>query len=826
MEESHKSEPIFLASWENASAGMIHLSEDWVSRVEKPPLFLGPEQRPFDQLEQLPPPVYGKMSGYCRLNGGLYFILFLDDPHLAFLNQEEVLVAGSFNNWDPFSNARQWRLLPSRTNGIDSLTLKIPPKVYEDCALHTFKFVTRAGHWLPISDASPNSIASGYGIQNLELNPYRTGRHLFSFELPKNHLLMGNEEVIWSAPLKKYRRKLPPTVHFHDLESALPPGVTVGAKETTFRIFAPRAQKVILEWAGALQPWEPQVVELKSVGRGLWEGTVSKNLAGAYYFYRVVGHNQDRSTHFDPDFRILDPYALAAVCREGPAIVVDPARLTNSNPQYQTPPVSDLVIAEAHVRDLAAQAPIELSEVERMGFAGAAAWIRNEGSYLRAIGVNAVEFQPIQEFDNPRREDYHWGYMTVNYFSPESSYGSQPEKASQIEEFRDLVAACHQQGLAVILDVVYNHVGEPNNLLFIDKFYYLETAPRYHLMNWSGCGNDLRSSTPMARRLIIDSLLHLIDAYGVDGFRFDLADLLGKETLLEIEKKLRQHKPDVLLITEPWSFRGHIAGELKETTWSSWNDGFRRFAEEYVNGTGNQDGIKHFIGGSVGGVTAAPFQSINYTESHDDFAWIDRITENLGNQGFHPTAFDIRRTHLMASILFASLGTPMISAGQDFLRSKHGVHNTYQRGDLNALNYHRCAEYSGTHEYFRRWIHFRLSPDGSLLRAAQRQEGDLAFFATADFSSIVASFDPANRSGHPPLIFAINPHSEQVSIHLPDHQLDTYIQIADTWRLDPKGLQSGLTQAREEYITLPPHSCALWIKSPANSPLNRSTAIR
>ena len=136
----------------------------------------------------------------------------------------------------------------------------------------------------------------------------------------------------------------------------------------------------------------------------------------------------------------------------------------------------DLVILEAHVRDLIAHAPIALTTQERTGYTGLRKWLKAEGSYLKEIGVNAVELQPIQEFDNEKPEDYHWGYMTTNYFSPESSYALAPEKASQVEEFRGLVQDFHDQDIAVIIDVVYNHVGEPNHLLFIDKYSY------FHLM--------------------------------------------------------------------------------------------------------------------------------------------------------------------------------------------------------------------------------------------------------------------------------------------------------------------------------------------------------
>ena len=263
--------------------------------------------------------------------------------------------------------------------------------------------------------------------------------------------------------------------------------------------------------------------------------------------------------------------------------------------------------------------------------------------------------------------------------------------------------------------MVYNHVGEPNHLLFIDKYYYFHLDEANDLVNWSGCGNDLRCDTPMGRRLIIDSLKHLVEVYDVDGFRFDLAELIGIEVLREIEEELKKVKPSIILIAEPWSFRGHIQDSLKETGYSSWNDGFREGMADYLHGKGNQDMIRYFLSGSPGTSRFAA-QTINYTESHDDHCWIDRITECADHNGISPTWLDQRRTCLMASILFSSLGIPMLAAGQDFMRSKQGVSNTYKRGDLNALDYNQRLLRSGVHDYFRSWISFRLSYAGSALR--------------------------------------------------------------------------------------------------------------
>ncbi len=246
---------------------------------------------------------------------------------------------------------------------------------------------------------------------------------------------------------------------------------------------------------------------------GCWEGNGARKTCTA-----IITITTSRATTYDgtrlfnPRIRILDPYALATVSRTGPGLILDAKTFPVAQSCFMPPAWHDLVMVETHVRDLLAHAAIDLAPEERRGFKGLAKWLRQPECYLRQLGVNAVELQPVQEFDNERIEDYHWGYMPVNYFSPASAYSTDPSHGSQIAEFQELVSAFHDAGLAVILDVVYNHVGEPNHLFCIDKFYYFTCDHEGHLTNWSGCGNDLRTTTPMARRLILESLIHLVRA--------------------------------------------------------------------------------------------------------------------------------------------------------------------------------------------------------------------------------------------------------------------------------------------------------------------------
>jgi len=369
--------------------------------------------------------------------------------------------------------------------------------------------------------------------------------------------------------------------------------------------------------------------------------------------------------------------------------------------------------------------------------------------------------------------------------------------------------------MAVVLDVVFNHVGLPAHLTFVDRLYYFELDPHGALTNWSGCGNDLRARSAMARRLIIDSCVHFIEAYGVDGFRFDLAELLGVEVLREIEVALKRVKPDVILIAEPWSFRGHIAGVLRDTGWASWNDGYRDFVRGYVRGNGDAARMEYFLRGSPWYFAKWPAQTINYTESHDDRTWIDAITEHGSGSGFAPTEHDRRRTHLMAALLFMSLGVPMIAAGQDFLRSKHGVNNTYQRGDLNALDYRRLYRFTSTHAYFADWIAFRRGWYGRLLCHFQRPgEGFFKFFHAPGGPALGVVYNADLSLGSGRLLFAINPTLNEFTLPL---DAETAGANAGDWQMLADQDRFYLADAHgarrpvEPELWLPPLGCALWV---------------
>jgi pullulanase len=808
--------PISQAWLESPNSGVIELRHDWRAR-HPPPLAICREEVcvVMARLAPLVETVFGRESGYFVNAAGeacFYFPLSrypeLDPAH------EAVYLAGDFNDWNQAIGKEEWCLVPGVIAGEPALVWSGPASRLQ--TEHRFKFVTARGTWLAVPAGVPNEVRDDLGNVNYIYDATRTGRHLFGFSLAEPLDLTQSWTVGWGDEPQSLV-PLRPGAFFHELATELPLGAIVEEGVTLFRLFAPRAQRVELavceELAGAVLPHRYPLErreEADGVWRGAWEIALDGNLHGWFYWYSVAGPT-DVHGSFRPEVRILDPYALASVEREGPGIVLDRARLGSGDRSFRTPAWQDLVIAEAHVRDLVAKAPVALTPDERLGFAGLTKWVESPDFYLSELGVNAVELQPVQEFDNQTREEYHWGYMPNNYFAPEGGYSRNAAAGTGVQELQELVRALHRRGIAVILDVVYNHVGEPAHLMLIDRLYYFEVDSAGQLTNWSGCGNDLRCRSAMARRLIADSLIHLVETFGVDGFRFDLAELIGRDVLVDIERRLKQVKPDVILIAEPWSFRGHIAGALRDTGYASWNDGYRNFMRDYVRGGASREQFEYFLRGSPWYFAKWPAQTVNYTESHDDSCWIDQITENPNGSGHMATDNDRRRTHLMAAILFSSIGIPMLAAGQDFLRSKHGVSNTYLRGDLNALDYRRLCRFPGTHAYFAAWIAFRRSEAGRLLRHYNRSaDGFFRFFFAPDSTAAAVVYNADRSQGAGQLLFAVNPTLAEVTIPLDDEvPRGKWRQLADADVF--RGADGpGARQQVEAELFLPALGCGLW----------------
>ena len=679
--------------------GIVFLETDW-DGSSLPSNLVKNAGMEGSQFETVDPWERAKLGGYAKIGTKVVFLLEPERFPFLFKRKDcKVFLASEWSGWEEARTEECWKLDWEGEN----LCLWMNWEDLIHLGSFAFKFITDDGVWLDPPDSFPGVEEKSPGAVNFIFEPSRTGKDLISFQIT------GSPESQRLDFLKGMR----PKGEF---------GYRERSNGSWFRAYAPRAKAVELEMidneTGKVQAVHKMVLE----DDGSWTVEFPETSTGRLYRLAVTHHEHEKPRECLTR-SALDPYALATDGRGGPGIAVHPLNPIPQNEAYVPPAMANLVIAEAHLRDLLAHAPIELSEEERMEFRGLAKWLTSEDCYLRKLGVNAVELQPVLEFDSQSKEEYHWGYMPVSFMAPASAYSSNPHNGSAIHEFKDLVKAFHDAGLAVILDIVYNHVGIPNHLALLDRELYFSTDQIGRLTNHSGCGNDLNCESQPARKLVMDSVKYLVQTFDIDGFRFDLGELIGVELLREMETELREIKPGIILIAEPWSFRGRLPLEMSETGYSLWSDSCREGILEYVKKECPDPRVAlDLLQGRLDQENKHPWQSVNYLESHDDYAFVDRLCKASEWKEGKPPAGMEEKARLAIGLVLFSPGIPMLSAGQDFLRGKKGVRNTYLRGDLNALDYSAASQFREFQQWIRKLIKFRLSSEGRFLRPEKLED--------------------------------------------------------------------------------------------------------
>ncbi len=690
-----------------------------------------------------------RMNGYTMAGEKVRFSVDTSTYSRLDSGESKVFLACEFNEWEKAAGKKCWELTQNPDeNNILNLSIKRNTGFLEKP--FPFKFISGDGVWLEPTASVLRNEQNEVGTKNFLFNHLRTGRDIIAFDLVE-------------GPGKK------DLSHWLDYMPEGQFGFTETNDESCFRVFAPRAVNVELLLSQSASNSEPVFDRYSMIyGQdGSWEVILPFRCQGLFYKYSVQQIVRDGESKVY-EKQVVDPYARALDGRNGPGLAIS-VKPPTQKPPFQTPAREDLVILEAHVRDLLEKSPIPLTKEERMEFRGLTQWLDSENCYLRKLGVNAIELQPVQEFDARSKEEYHWGYMTVNFFAPCSSYSSNSRNGSAIPEFKALVDRLHDLDLAVIVDVVYNHVGIPAHLSFLDRELYFSTDENGNLSNHSGCGNDIHAETGAVRKLVIDSLLSLVTDFEIDGFRFDLGELLGLGLLSKVEKELLKIKPDIILIAEPWSFRGRLPTEIRETKYSLWSDNCREKLLEFAQGHGDSNEIIDLLKGRLDKQNLYPWQSINYLESHDDFTFIDRLCSPEDWSHGRPPDLAVRQSKLAIALLLLSPGIPMIASGQDYLRSKKGVQNTYQRADLNALDYDLFQKIEDVHEWIKILLSFRASSAGELFRLAEflPDQNYTAFHGENNSFSLVLH-SRENGPNFQVLVILVNPSEVGIEIQLPE----------------------------------------------------------
>jgi len=574
-------------------------------------------------------------------------------------------------------------------------------------------------------------------------------------------------------------------------------GAHVEADGTRFSLWAPRATRV--ELALVDEHRRQTNHDLTLTGVGVWEVHVPGVTAGQRYGYRVHGRwSPETGERFNPAKLLLDPYARAitgGVDYSGP--ITDHTRESNflpdptdsfaavplsvvvadtvPPPALLAPiPVSQLVIYEAHLRGYTRQHP-SVPEHLRGTYAGMG--YPSVVEHLVELGVNAVEFLPLQHFVSEpfvvgRGLTNYWGYNTLGFFAPHGAYSSSGTLGEQVAEFKEMVSALHASGIAVILDVVYNHTGEGGHdgptLSFrgIDHgAYYRLTDDQRNDYDVTGCGNAVDTSTPGVLKMVLDSLRYWATDMGVDGFRFDLQTTLIRDRAHHVDqnhlfKRLVAADPVLagkVMISEPWDLGpyGYQVGRWG-VGWSEWNDRFRGFTRDFWRGAlgGVQELATRLSGSSDifdhGGRPATA--SINFVTAHDGFTMRDVVTYDLKhneanaernrdgaddnrswNHGYEgetddPAIIAVRQRtarNLMATLLL-SVGVPMILAGDESGRTQGGNNNAYcQDSPVSWVNWYEQEEWADQEELTRTLL--KLRAEHALLRPEQwRYHGEVA----------------------------------------------------------------------------------------------------
>ncbi|MGE1049302.1 type I pullulanase [Bacillus sp. GMs2/1] len=585
-------------------------------------------------------------------------------------------------------------------------------------------------------------------------------------------------------------------------------GNTYTPQHTKFRLWAPTASEAKLV---TYKNWNDKIgaeINMQQGEKGTWTAELKGNQKGLFYTYKVkIG---DKWTE------AVDPYVRAASVNGDKGAVVNLEETNpkkwkaNKKPKFKNP--EDAIIYELHVRDLSIQSESGIKQkgkylgVTEKGTNGPEG-VKTGLDHIKDLGVTHVQFLPIFDYASVNEEtlnepQYNWGYDPKNFNVPEGSYSTNPyEPTVRITELKQMVQTLHDNNLRVVMDVVYNHMynaAESNFHKLVPGYYY-----RYNedgtFANGTGVGNDTASERKMMRKFMIDSVTYWAKEYNLDGFRFDLMGIHDYETMNEIRKAVNQIDPSIILHGEGWDLNTPLAAELKANQKNAekmkgiahFNDNIRDglkgsvFEEKengFINGKENmEDRIKKGITAGIDYDTNSstyqdPEQVLTYVEAHDNHTLWDKL--ELTNPG---DSDEVRtQMHkLSSSILLTSQGIPFLHAGQEFMRTKYGDHNSYKSPDsINQMDWLRRATFNNEVDYMKGLIELRKKYSAFRMTSAEQIKTHVSFIDAP--KNTVAYIIEGNK--HEYFTVAHNANREAVEITLPSK---------GPWKVLVDGKQAG-----------------------------------
>ncbi|MGO4937533.1 type I pullulanase [Fundicoccus sp. Sow4_H7] len=589
---------------------------------------------------------------------------------------------------------------------------------------------------------------------------------------------------------------------------------------TEFKLWAPTASQVeIMIYDGYYGSLKKTILMSRSADNRIFEKRIDGDQHGLTYRYRL--------TFLDSSVKMtVDPYAKAVTVNGHRSVVVD---LKRTNPEgwgERMPAFEDkskAIIYELHVRDFSVDDNGGISHRGKF-LAFTEKGTKNKvGSptgidYLKKLGVTHVEFLPIFDYatvDETVEEpvEYNWGYDPYNFNAPEGSYSTNPyDPFLRITELKQMIKALHDAGIRVIMDVVYNHVYEVEHQSFHKTvpgyFYRYDEAGR--LSNGTGVGNDTASERYMMRKYILDSVKYWVEEYHIDGFRFDLMGIHDITTMNEVRKTLDAIDPSILLFGEGWDLATALDSDKKASHNNAsfmprigqFNDGLREAlkgndfdakARGFINGAWymEQKLAKNFMAGVDFGNYDDPKQLIQYVEAHDNYTLYDRLTAadpNLDKDTL------IKRHEMATTIVLLSQGISFIHAGQEFLRTKNGVRDSYNSLDaINQIDWMRQETYRHSVELTRKLIALRQS-EPLLTLSTYDEIKETMTLLRADYQIVAFEYKKDNQR----LIVVFNAQNNRVNypldegeyivklidgtVHLDDH---TVTPMINTIAIEP-----------------------------------------